>query len=561
MPELLDKVFANHRVRLLLCLLAGAATPLSFAPFSYAAVIGVSLLVLVLSWQYAETNRRALAYGWVFGFAMFCAGIYWTYISIHTTSGAPKEFAILMVIGLSIVLGLFPGLTGYFARRFNVHTGNMSVFTLPALWVLFEWIKSWLFTGFPWLSLGYSQTDTWLGGFAPVAGVYGVSWVLISAVAMVAYLIRPTLSTHETFLQQYTDKSMVARGHITLRLIILFAVGFGFNQVSWTDTDDEAKPKKVALLQGNIPQSVKWVRVVRNPTMMRYHDMVTNLWLKHPDIKLVILPEVALPGDAQDPDVAYVMKSLGRMAKAHNATLIVGANNLRTIEGESEKKRSNAVFVLGVNQGEYNKRHLVPFGEYFPVPAFVRDWLKAMNLPFNDFAAGDSDQAYPTMDGRPLGISICFEDVFGEELADALPEAGVLVNVTNDAWFGDSIARPQHLQIAQMRAKELGRYLLRSTQNGTSAIIKPDGSLQQVGESFTSEQLMQAIAKGPDRDRFKHLPRTVVIGNYHTMSGSTPYTWWENWLIAILAIIGFLSAWSYNRSLHSIRQTLTDGDE
>lgn len=548
-------IFSQHRLRLLICLLAGALSPLGFAPFDWPIIMGLSLVLLVLCWQQAETSKRALVYGWLFGFAMFSIGIYWTYISIHTTSGAPKPLAIAAVFGLSAVLALFPAFTGFFARRFNVHQGNMAMICIPGIWVLFEWIKSWLLTGFPWLSIGYSQTETWLGGYAPIVGIYGVSWVLLSIATAVAFILMPTLSVHERMMDQLHKLPTNLRVQAAVRASLTLLIGLGLCQISWTEVEEGASAQRVALLQGNIPQAEKWKPEMRSPTLIRYHQMVVDQLKQNPDIKLIVLPEVALPGPKQAPDIDYVMRSLDRLAKERDTTLIIGANNALEVEGEI--KTSNAVFVRGASQGEYNKRHLVPFGEYFPVPDFVRQWLKSMKLPFNDFAAGSREQAYPEINGRPVGMSICFEDVFGEELADALPEASVLINVTNDAWFGDSFARPQHLQIAQMRAKELGRYLLRATQNGTSAIISPQGELLQVGESFTSDQLATAMQQGSEKDFLKELPKTVLIGEYYPMVGSTPYVWWSNWPIAIFAIFIFIAAWLYNRSMYRLSQQLT----
>jgi apolipoprotein N-acyltransferase len=235
----------------------------------------------------------------------------------------------------------------------------------------------------------------------------------------------------------------------------------------------------------------------------------------HSDSDLIIWPEVALPAIIDQ--VEDYLNQVEDDVRSNGQTLLLGILERETVTGPLY----NSMLLVGTPQGEprqtYRKQHLVPFGEYFPVPDFVRQWMRMMSLPNSDLAAGAEEQALlVTAAGNTLALAICYEDAYGAEQLYAMPEADILINVSNDAWFGDSIAPHQHLEIARMRALEVGRYAVRATNNGVSAFIGPDGSILERGAQF------------------EYVTMTRVIT---PLGGSTPYARVGNWPVISLCLL------------------------
>jgi apolipoprotein N-acyltransferase len=290
--------------------------------------------------------------------------------------------------------------------------------------------------------------------------------------------------------------------------------GWWSNQRNWTDESD--RDISVALIQGAVPQEEKWLPEQMEPTKALYLSETRKNW----DADLVVWPEAAIPAMIHEEE--EFLQALEQEARANGAEVILGMLERDAING----RYYNSVLSLGAAGGIYRKRHLVPFGEYFPVPDFVRQWMRLNSLPYVDISAGASDPVPLTIAGETIGMTICYEDSYGAEQLVFLPQAGFLVNVSNDAWFGDSIAPHQHLQIARMRALETGRYLLRATNTGISAIIGPDGKIRARSPQFETD---------------------VLAGRIRAHRGATPYAKIGNSVIVILSALMLIAGVAVSR--------------
>jgi apolipoprotein N-acyltransferase len=480
-------------------LAAGAMMTLAFAPLGGYALAPV-LIVPVLTLCLYATPRTAARYGFWFGAGLFLFGTYWVYISIHVFGQAPIWLALFLMLGLVLIMALYYAATCWLVAWLTQDRPLRLIPAAPAAWVAVEWFRGWFLTGFPWLSVGYSQVDSPLSGWLPVAGVYGVSFlVVLSSSAFVA--------------------ALAFAGHarrLALALAVLpWLAGFVLQWVQWTDPAGE--PVTTTIVQGGISQDRKWRPDQFLPTLELYASAVAA----HPDSRLIVWPEVAIPATVEQ--VEWYLNDLQRDLRADRQSLLLGIQ-----EREGMKAYNSVLLLDGVNRQFYRKRHLVPFGEYFPVPDSVREWMRMRSLPSYDFAPGGPRQPLlQTPGGTRLATMICYEDAYGAEQLYALPEAGLLVNVSNDAWFGDSIAPHQHLEIARARALEAGRYVVRATNNGISAFIGPRGRLLQTVPQF----------------QYATLTMDVV-----PMQGNTPYGHTGNWpaVVIALGLVGWF-AWRARR--------------
>ncbi len=442
---------------------AGLALPLAFAPFGLFFIAPLSLAVLFWSWDAAP--REAAWRGFWFGVAAFIGGTWWLYVSVRLVGGTPLPVALLLLGGLVAIMAAWIAACGYLCARLRTPFLSVNACVLaPAAWVMAEWLRGWVLTGFPWLSIGYGQIDGPLAGWAPVAGVYGVSLAAAILAGALVALVQGTTR----------DRAAASAGVLALGL-----ASWGLGTMAWTEP--AGAPLRVSLVQGAIPQLLKWLPGERRATMDLYRTMTMDL--RGQD--LVIWPEAAIP--APDDLVGDYLEELATLARSLDTQLLVG---ILTHDLESDEYR-NSLVALGEPGGVYHKRHLVPFGEFFPVPDFIRSWMRMMNLPYSDIAPGAPRQRPLMARGVGLAPTICYEDAYGAEQLAFLPESGLLVNVSNDAWFGDTIAPHQHLQIARMRALESGRYLMRSTNTGITAIIDERG-----GVAATAPQFRPFVLKG-----------------------------------------------------------------
>ena len=466
----------------LAALLAGAMLPLAFAPFGLFPVAVISLAILFQLWNGVST-RRAFARGWLFGLGFFGVGVSWVQVSIHQFGLPVLAFSVSATVLFVAILSLYPAGVGYLANRFfSGDERRRFLLVLPALWTAVEWLKGWFLTGFPWLSLGYSQIDAPLGGFAPVLGAYGVSLAVAWSAGVLSHIFT------------------VRRIRMLAWLLPLWGGAWLLGQVPWTEPVQE-RSLEVALIQGNVQQAIKWEPSERRAMLDHYMSLTAPHWGKD----LIIWPETAIP-EFYAEDSPYV-QALKAQAKARGTDILVGVPYL-----ESREVYYNSV--ISLNQGGlYHKRHLVPFGEFMPFEPVLGRFLDFLSIPMSSFTSGSHDQPLLQAAGQAVGVSVCYEDAFGEEVIDALPEAGLLVNVSNDAWFGDSLAPHQHLEIARMRALETGRYLLRATNTGISAIIDEQGKVIAQSPQFRSHALMAEV---------------------HAYQGATPFVMWGNGAIVLL---------------------------
>lgn len=481
----------------LLAALAGALLPASFAPFGAWALAPLLLALLFRLWD--TTPREAAWRGFCFGAGAFAAGTYWLYHSVRTIGGTPLPVTLLVIGALVLLMAAYPAACGWVAARLRGSAPGWSWACLgvPGLWVLTEWLRGWLLSGFPWLTIGYGQIDGPLGVWAPLAGVYGVSLV----VALLAGVLVAALSGHGR---------LVAAG---MGAAVLVATAL---LRDWAWTTPGGPELRVALVQGAIPQTLKWQPGEREATL----ELYTRLTLALEPQDLVVWPEAAVP--VPDNMVRGYLAQMGGLARTRGMQLLIGILTYQEDTGEYR----NSLLAVGEPTGVYHKRHLVPFGEFFPVPSFVRRWMRMANLPYQDLARGAQHQAPLRAGTVRLAPTICYEDAYGAEQLGFLPDAQMLVNVSNDAWFGDSIAPHQHLQIARMRALETGRYMLRSTNTGITAIIDERGRLVRQIPPFEP---------------------AVLTGTARPFTGATPYVRSGNWPVLLLCLLATGAQLAFSR--------------
>ena len=477
-------------------LVAGAASVAGFAPFYAWPVPLLALTALFLVWRASGSALQAALSGFAFGLGYFLAGVSWVYVSLHVFGSMPVALAALSTFLFCAYLALFPAAAGWAVARFTpAGTGARLVLAAAAV-VGFEWLRGWLFTGFPWLNLGTSQVPgSPLAGYAPYLGAYGVSLAAAGASALLAALL---------------SSRGRARWTASLGAAALFVAGGLGLLVPWTTP---AGPSvTIGLLQGNVAQEIKWRPDVRAKTLAGYHRMITET-----DARIVIIPETALPAFLDELPKDYVA-SLVEHGREKGKEILLGTVE-RDHHGDGFRYYNSVVRLTAGKMPSYRKRHLVPFGEFIP-PGF-RFVLAVLKIPMSDFSAGDDSQPPLVAAGIPFGVAICYEDIFGEEVIDFLPRAQILLNVSNDAWFGRSFAADQHMQASQMRALETGRWMVRSTNTGASAAIDERGRVVSRLPAFTAGALVEKVT-----------PR----------KGATPYSRWGNGpallLAAALAILG-----------------------
>ena len=475
---------------------AGLAAVFSFAPFSLFPLAVLALSLLFWQWQQADDKWQSAWLGFVFGLGLFTGVMGWIYIALHDygdMSFLPALAASALFISVLAVLPTFAGLA---VARIKTDGWTRTVLVMPALWVLLEWLRGLLFTGFPWLAMGYSQISASpLTGYAPVLGVYGVSL----AVALSAGLL----------VVAWQAKWRKQRSIALLALVLLWGSGAVLRLVEWTKPAGE--PISVALVQGNIPQELKFREEKLVTTLENYRRLVMQS-----NAKLIVLPETALPVLREELPQNY-LQILGNHARNNGGDLLIGAFE------RDQGRYYNSVFTLGTAASQsYRKNHLVPFGEFIPLRPLLGWFInEVLHIPMSDLARGGDRQQVLHVAGQRVAVQICYEDVFGEEVIRYLPEASLLVNVSNDAWYGKSHAAIQHNQISQMRALESGRMMLRATNTGVTSIIDRNGTITQMLPQHV-EGTLTGLAQG--------------------YVGSTPYVSWSNWGILVLAVLMLTAA-------------------
>jgi apolipoprotein N-acyltransferase len=442
---------------------AGVLYTLAFAPFNQVYLVFVALVLLFFSWQQVSP-KRALLRGYLFGLGEFGLGVSWVYISIHDFGHASVFNSSALTVLFIGFWAVFPAITAYFCVKL---AGLNRMLLMPVMWLLIEYLRGrWVLDGFPWLLCGYSQLETPLAGYIPIFGVYGTSFFVVLTASLLLALL------------QHKQHRLKIAGI----LVALWTVGAYLQTLQWTEAI--GAPLRVALIQGNISQDKKWLPEHKANTLQLYKHLTEQHW----NTDVIVWPETSIPAYLSDVKDSF-LTPLHYAASQHQTDLIVSL----PIKNMENKEKYNAVLTLGKNIASYHKKHLLPFGEIMPWQPVSGFLLKHLTINFTDFTAGDKNQALLNAGGYPFITSICYEDAFGDANIVGLPEAAYLVNVTNDGWFGNSIEPHQHLQMAQMRAIETGRFMLRATNTGVTAVIAPDGSLTAKAEPLTTTVLTSSI--------------------------------------------------------------------
>ncbi|MFV8819504.1 apolipoprotein N-acyltransferase [Haliea sp. E17] len=485
-------VLRDRLLTFLVAPLAGALVTLSLAPFNLwpAGIVSCGLLAWLLS---TCSPRVALLRGWCYGFGLFGSGASWVYVSIHVYGYASVPLATLLTALFCAGLALVHALFGWtYARYVRPLPGGM-LLGFPLLWVIFEWLRGWIFTGFPWLYLGYAHTDTWIAGWAPIGGVFFLSFIcaITGTIVFLAWRSR----------QPMTIATYAVIG------VTLWAGGAVLRPIEWV-VPASPDPMAVAIVQPNVPQEHKWDR-------RYYRDILGQL--KRATMPLlgsdiVVWPEAAVPNFYQD--AREFIDPIAGQAALLDTTLITGIPYR-----DSDGSYYNSIIALGGGEGVYFKHHLVPFGEYVPLEDLLRGLIAFFDLPMSSFSGGPRKQEALRAGAFRVAPSICYEIVYPEQVSWGARRADLLVTVSNDSWFGHSIGPLQHLQMAQMRALENGRYLIRGTNNGVSAIIDHRGRIVAQSEQFVS---------------------TVLTGQVEPMLGKTPFGSFGTHPIVLTCFVGLL---------------------
>lgn len=492
---------------------AGALTTFSIAPYSHWWLGILTLAVFAFNIHNDSHKKRVLLHAFLFGLGYFGTGVSWVFVSIHQFGGAPPILAGLMTSLFVMTIAACFALPFYgFAHLKKGYSRLLIGF--PVAWALGEWLRSWLLTGFPWLYMGYGHIESPLVGWAPIGGVFLLGIIVALTSATVCFL----------FSKQATANAKLLSG---LVVIIIWGEGASLKSAEWTEAAGD--PISIGIVQPNIPQGKKWAPDFRQPTQERLNALSEGLWKND----WVIWPEAAIP-DLYSRADDFIFPA-DHKARETNTSLITGV----LYDDQSETKYYNGMLGLGNAEGLYFKQRLVPFGEYVPMEDWLRGLITFFDLPMSAISAGNPHQKMITAGNYAVASAICYEIVYPALTAELSQQSNVLLTVSNDAWFGESIGPLQHFHMARMRALEIGRYVIRSTNNGVSAIIAPNGSIEQQSEQFV---------------------QGTLSGEVIPMQGNTPYLIWKNYCFLIILLAGI--AWIfYHQTKRGKNQTRKSSEE
>lgn len=496
LPEFIIRRLTQGLSSWMLALFSGALVPLAFAPFntyhpSFSYILFFPLALFLFQLLFVDTAKEAFLKGWLFGMGLFGMGVSWLYVAIHDFGAAHWSlagfFTGIFVLFVALYYAFFSLLVFKIKQFFSQNQNTLILFYIPVLWVLFEWLRSWLLTGFPWLLFGYPMIETPLSGYAPIVGIYGLSWIVVFISTLFIARIR--------WLYGFT---MIA---------LLFVLGGLIGQVQWSQPQGDAL--SVSLIQGNVNQSVKWDREQLEKTKQLYVSLSKEQW-HNSDV--IVWPENAIPVFYHNLESGFYHQ-LATQARETQTELITGL----PVFDDDTRQYYNAMTNIGGASGFYYKTHLVPFGEYVPLASLIRGLIKFFNMPMSSFSAGDKEQPLMSVKGNKAVVTICYEDVFAEDVIRQIPQSQFMINLSNNGWYGDSFAPHQHLEMARMRALESSRELIRSTTSGISALIGVNG---------------EVLVKGPQFET------AIVNGSIQPRTGTTPFVFWGNYPVLLLLLTG-----------------------
>ena len=473
------------KTRYVLALILGATVTLSLAPFKIwpLGIVSPALFALLLL---NLSAKQAFKTAWFFGLGMFLSGVSWVYVAIHDFGYTGVPLAIVMTATFVATLALVFAAPFYLYGLLFTESRFKISFVFPAIWVLGEWYRGWLLTGFPWLYLGYAHTDTWLSGWAPIIGVFGLSFL--------------TVLTGTIAIQIIANKTLRTALSSVSSLIAVWLGGYLLQDISWTAVKKDA-PVSVAIIQPNIDLEMKW-----DPRFSTYIiEILLSESSKHWDKDIVIWPEAAIPFmfDRAQP----LLGELNEIATQTNTSFITGI----LYDQQDPVRYYNSIIGLGLAEGMYFKQRLVPFGEYVPLEEWLRGLIHFFDLPNSVIHAGPKNQQGLFNDAFEIAPFICYEIVYPDLVAKNNHNAEVLVTISNDAWFGESIGPIQHLQMTQMRALENGKYVMRGTNTGVSAVIDTKGQVIATGMPYTQTSFATEIYRAQGTTPFATLRSYPIV--------------------------------------------------
>jgi apolipoprotein N-acyltransferase len=483
-------------------LLCGVLLCCGFAPVNawFAAIFMPAIVFKI--WQRLP-SRWVFFSGFLFGAGLYLAGLSWIYQSIAHFSQASTLASLSLTLLFIIYFALYYGFLALGVRYVINSKSNWQILLVwPSLWVLMEWCFGHLFTGLPWLLIGYTQITSPLHVFAPIVGVYGLSFITIFMAAILVIL------TKQSELKKYYKTWGI--------LAIVVLLSLMAKHVTWT----KALPitQTVSLVQPQLEPTLKWLPSTL-PSIESTYLSLTKLYWQTSD--LIIWPEGALPvvPDAIKPWLTSLQEKINQ----NHTHLITGI-----ITSDQANHYYNSALLLSPHASpqEFRKIHLVPFGEYFPFKSIFGFLYRDFQVPMSDLSEGEPNQNLLTYDTWRIAPSICYEIAFPDAMMRTMQDANLLVVISDDSWFGHELASFQHLAIAQMRALETGRYLIFADDTGPSAIIRPDGTLEKSTEQKSI---------------------VVLTGTVGQMTGITPFMRFGSWPVILLSIATLLLAIFYNQ--------------
>ncbi|RYY76082.1 MAG: apolipoprotein N-acyltransferase [Gammaproteobacteria bacterium] len=482
----------SDRQQLAIALLAGCLVPFSFAPFNIWPLSIIALVTLALLIK-NQAPKKVLWRCWLFGIGMYGLGVSWIYVSISGFGGAPVPLAAFLVIVFVFFMAAFFSMPFYIFGRWFSSSALGLIIAFPATWLISEWVRTWLLTGFPWLFIGYGDLANWLSGWAPVIGVMGLS--LLSAVT--AGWIAQTIYNPEK------SAASILTGFVVTALWI---TGFALQHVEWTEISKA--PISIAIVQPNIDQEEKWQVDSRESTVDLLRKKTEPLW----GHKIIIWPEAAITQIYSD--ALPFLNEINRKASDNDSGLITGI----IFDDQKKDIYYNSVVTLGKAIGIHHKRRLVPFGEYVPIEA-LRNMIEFFNLPTSIISLGPEEQYGLKIDDLLISPSVCYEVAFPDLIAKNALDSQLLLSVSNLGWFGDSLGRHQFMQMAQMRALETQHYYAYSTNNGPSAIFDRKGQVTAYTNAFE---------------------QTVLSSEVFAATGATPFMKLGSLPLVVISILGLI---------------------
>lgn len=486
-------------------LLSAVMLPFIFAPY-YQYWLAPLLLAELLIYQAIRPEWR-LRSVYLWALTAYTSLLYWIDIALHDIAGLPQYFAWPLTLLLPAYLAVYPTLAFWLLGKFRLTDSIRYSVVLPLLWTLTEFVRERALTGFGWGAMGYSQiANSPLAGFAPVGGIFLVTFVTVATGCWLAMLC--------------LAQKKHAKIWYAIAIMVLWIAGILLKQHDFTKPD--GTQASVALGQGNIAQSIKWHQSSLQPTLQRYLDQIAST-----RANIVILPETAIPIMRQAlPEEQLELFSL--TAKRQGSALAVGIPQFTSdVQGYQNVVLNLTSEINGNELPFYAKNHLVPFGEYIPLPSLLGWMYRLMDIPLAGFSVGGAAQPPLQLANQRVSFNICYEDGFGDELIASAKQSSLLANISNMAWYGHSHAMQQHLQQSQARALETGRFMVRATNTGMTAIINPKGQIVA--------QLKPDIA-------------AVLEGNIQGYQGNTPYmSLGSSWPLAMISLLIVIACWIYGR--------------